>query len=149
MRRRHPTHSDAASSKDFFELKKFRSRHYICRRSTKVSIPVFQTGDGVSGSLACSIYQEDRIIQLVIRQGFIPFPFLLVLMKRSNYFRFGAIILIGKERVLKIRSSRSRGVCVRASIAPPYNEHCKGMQRQQVIHKEINTIDVKLGHIGR
>ncbi len=28
MRRRHPTHSDAASSRDFFGLKKFRSRHY-------------------------------------------------------------------------------------------------------------------------
>ena len=29
MRRRHPTHSDAASSKDFFGLKKFRSRPYM------------------------------------------------------------------------------------------------------------------------
>ncbi len=28
MRRRHPTHSDAASSRDFFGLKKFRSRPY-------------------------------------------------------------------------------------------------------------------------
>ena len=29
MRRRHPTRSDAASSKDFFGLKKFRSRPYM------------------------------------------------------------------------------------------------------------------------
>ena len=29
MWRRHPTHSDAASSKDFFGLKKFRSRPYM------------------------------------------------------------------------------------------------------------------------
>ena len=65
MRRRHPTHSDAASSKDFFGLKKFRSRHYICRRSIKASIPVFQTGDGVSGSLACSIRGYTQAVEEV------------------------------------------------------------------------------------
>ena len=60
MRRRHPTHSDAASSKDFFELKNLGA-DIICRRSTKASIPVFQTGDGVSESLACSIWHGTQV----------------------------------------------------------------------------------------